>query len=113
MPIQPKPISEQKQQSLKSKEEQTRHLKTLPEVISQSIEDRLQKISTETGSRIIGIRTYTCFNSFAHKIKVIRCSDSSAWVICPMFGWYKAPSLNNTQLLGCKERKKRCTWFTA
>jgi hypothetical protein len=111
MPKKPKLISQQKQQSLKSPLKQTKHLKTLPETISQSIEDRLQKLSTETGSRIIGIKTCTCFNGYAHKIKVIKYADSSAWVACPMFGWYK--DLNNAQLLGCKERKKRCTWFTA
>jgi hypothetical protein len=28
-----------------------------------------------------------------------------------MFGWFEDTSIEGAPKLGCKERKKRCTWF--
>lgn len=90
--------------------------KGLSDFVSDAIQLRLQTLAEKrmperlTRSQVVGMREYTCTNGFIHNIKVARYDDSSIWVICPMFGWFEEPGLA-TPKLGCKERKKRCTWF--
>ncbi len=62
-------------------------------------------------TRIVSVRGYTCTNGFVHNIKVVKYDDSSVWVMCPMFGWFEEAGSDGILKLGCKERKKRCTWF--
>jgi len=62
-------------------------------------------------THIVSVRGYTCTNGFVHNIKVVKYDDSSVWVMCPMFGWFEEIGSEGTLKLGCKERKKRCTWF--
>lgn len=91
--------------------------KNLSEFVSEAIQLRLQtltekrKATPPTRPKIVGVREYRCTNGFVHNIKVVRYEDSSIWVTCPMFGWFEEAGLETTPKLGCKERKKRCTWF--
>lgn len=91
--------------------------RSLSEFVSEAIQLRLQilsekrKITLPTWSKIVGIRECTCINKFTHNIKVVRYEDSSIWVICPMFGWFEVTGLEGVPKLGCKTRKKHCTWF--
>jgi len=62
-------------------------------------------------THIVSVRGYTCTNGFVHNIKVVKYDDSSVWVVCPMFGWFEEAGSDGILKLGCKERKKRCTWF--
>ncbi|UCE95658.1 MAG: hypothetical protein JSV51_08065 [Candidatus Bathyarchaeota archaeon] len=83
--------------------------KSLSEFVSEAIQLRLLRLEK---SQIIGVREYKCRNRYIHSIKVVRYGDSSIWVRCPMFGWFDVISNNkNLTMLGCKDRKKRCTWF--
>ena len=90
--------------------------KGLSEFVSEAIQLRLQTLAEKRipnslrSPRVVGMREYPCTNGFVHNIKVVRYDDSSIWVTCPMFGWFEEPGLE-TPKLGCKERKKRCTWF--
>ncbi len=89
---------------------------SLSERVSTDVRSRLQTLEEQRNleslerTQIVGIRNYTCTNGFIHNIKVIRFDDTSIWVACPMFGWYDPPSVGKARL-GCRERKKRCTWF--
>lgn len=91
--------------------------KSLYESGSQANQNCLQKLTKQRTSkgleptRIVGKRAYTCTNGFVHHIKVVKYDDGSVWVMCPMFGWYEEAGLEGILKLGCKERKKRCTWF--
>jgi len=91
--------------------------KGLYERASEGIQHRLQKLTKQRTSedlehtRIVGERAYTCANDFVHHIKVVKYDDGSVWVMCPMFGWYEEASSEGILKLGCRERKKRCTWF--
>jgi hypothetical protein len=83
--------------------EATQHRsQTLP---NQGILERLED------THIVSVRGYTCTNGFVHNIKVVKYDDSSVWVVCPMFGWFEEAGSDGILKLGCKERKKRCTWF--
>ena len=63
-------------------------------------------------AQIVAVRRCKCINSSVHNVKVIKYDDGSVWVACPMFGWYKEVKIGGSTLkLGCKDRKKRCTWF--
>lgn len=89
---------------------------SLSERVSTDVRSRLQTLEQQRElenlerTQIIGIRNYTCTNGFIHNIKVIKFDDTSIWIACPMFGWYD-PSSAGKARLGCRERKKRCTWF--
>jgi hypothetical protein len=70
----------------------------------------LQKVNEK--SNIVGVRPFKCNNHMVHDVKVIEYADGSIWVSCPLFGWYTENYYGKTILkLGCKERKKRCTWY--
>lgn len=91
--------------------------RSLSEFVSEAIQLRLQTLTEERAStrlerpQIIGVRKYTCTNDFVHDVKVVTYDDSSIWVMCPMFGWFGETDSGRTPKLGCKERKKHCTWF--
>lgn len=91
--------------------------KGLSELVLEGTQHRLQKMAHEgilaspEGTRIVGVKAYTCTNDFVHHVKVVKYSDSSVWVMCPMFGWFEDAGSRGILKLGCKERKKRCTWF--
>lgn len=91
--------------------------KGLHELVSEAIQHRLEQpvkqgiLERQERARIVGVRDYTCINDFVHHIKVVKYDDSSVWVMCPMFGWFEDVGSEGTPKLGCKERKKRCTWF--
>jgi len=91
--------------------------RSLSEFVSEAIQLRLQTLTEESPSehlertRIVGVRMYTCTNDFVHDVKVVTYDDSSIWVMCPMFGWFEEFDSEGTPKLGCKERKKHCTWF--
>jgi Arc/MetJ-type ribon-helix-helix transcriptional regulator len=91
--------------------------KSLSDFVSEALQLRLQTLTEKrkaaqlTRPKIVGMREYTCTNGFAHNIKVVKYEDSSIWVTCPMFGWFEDTSIEGAPKLGCKERKKRCTWF--
>ena len=91
--------------------------KALSDFVSDAIQHRLQTLAKRRLSEslerecIVGVRTYTCTNDFVHNVKVVKYDDSSVWVLCPMFGWFEGASSGGTLKLGCKETKKRCTWF--
>ena len=53
---------------------------------------------------IVAARTATCRG---RPIKILKYNDSSMWIACPNFGWFG----HLRQCLGCKEKKRRCTWF--
>jgi len=99
------------------KEVEKSEFKGLSEFVSDAIRHRLQALDKQKTSeylartRIIGVRTYTCSNDFVHNVKVVKYDDSSVWVMCSMFGWFEDAGFGGTPKLGCKERKKRCTWF--
>ena len=88
---------------------------SLSEFVSTGVRDRLQTLEEQRNleslekAHIIGIRNYTCTNGFIHDVKVVKYDDTSIWVMCPMFGWYNSPG--GAAKLGCRERKKQCTWF--
>jgi len=70
----------------------------------------LQKVNEK--SNIVGVRPFKCNNHMVHNVKVIEYADGSIWVSCPLFGWYTENCYGKAILkLGCKERKKRCTWY--
>jgi len=89
--------------------------RSLSEFVSTGVRDRLQTLEEQRSleslekAQIIGIRNYTCTNGFIHDVKVVKYDDTSIWVMCPMFGWYGPPG--GAARLGCRERKKPCTWF--
>jgi len=99
------------------KEVEKGRYKSLSEFVSEAIQLRLQTLAEKRISerlertRIIGVREYTCSNDFIHNVKVVKYDDSSVWVTCPMFGWFEEAGRGGTPKLGCKERKKRCSWF--
>jgi Arc/MetJ-type ribon-helix-helix transcriptional regulator len=99
------------------KEVDASRYRSLSDFVSEAIQLRLQtlvekrKASELTQPKIVGMREYTCTNSLAHRVKVVKYEDSSIWVACPMFGWFEDVSMEGASQLGCKERKKRCTWF--
>jgi len=89
---------------------------SLSEFVSEAIQLRLRMILENRIKELLerplitGTRAYTCTNHYSHNIKVIKYDDGSIWVMCPMFGWFEDNG-SGMQKLGCKERKKRCTWF--
>jgi len=91
--------------------------KGLHDFVAEATQHRSQTLASKgtlerlKSARITSIRGYTCTNDFVHNIKVVKYDDSSVWVMCPMFGWFEETGSNGTLKLGCKERKKRCTWF--
>ena len=67
-----------------------------------------QKTVTATYSEreeIIAVRSANCRH---RKIRIVKYSDSSVWIICPDFGWYESDSREH---VGCKRKRRRCTWF--
>jgi len=84
----------------------------LSDFVSNAIQFRLQTLTRrrilELGEEIIGIRTETCYVKKPHKIKIFKYDDSSMWVCCSNFGWFKD---DGKELLGCREKNKGCTWF--
>lgn len=58
--------------------------------------------------QIIAIREVKCINGSYHDVKIIKYGDGSIWICCPSFGWYED---HHSLELGCKSRKKQCTWF--
>jgi hypothetical protein len=84
----------------------------LSDFVSTAIQFRLRTLDKKRipilGEDIIGIRTETCYVNKPHKIKIFKYNDSSMWIACPNFGWFKK---DGEEHLGCRERKKRCTWF--
>ena len=91
--------------------------KNLSDFVSEAIELRLKALADKRTldylgqSRVIGTRLYKCINKYIHNIAVVKYDDSSIWVMCPMFGWFEDASLEGPLKLGCKDRKKHCTWF--
>ena len=84
----------------------------LSEFVSNAIQSQLQTITRkriyDLREEIIGIKTETCYVNKPHKIKVFKYDDSSMWVGCPNFGWFKN---DGAEHLGCREKIKGCTWF--
>ncbi len=91
--------------------------KGLYEFVSETTQLRSRRQSDQgisgrlEDTHIVSVRGYTCTNGFVHNIKVVKYDDSSVWVVCPMFGWFEEIGSDGILKLGCKERKKRCTWF--
>lgn len=89
---------------------------SLSDFVSKAINHRLQTTRENRilqhlkQTHVVGLREYTCINSSVHKVKVARYDDSSIWVMCPKFGWFE-DCVSGVEKLGCKDRKKRCTWF--
>jgi len=109
-------IQQELAEEVKKELVKTEH-KDLSDFVSEAIQHRLQTLARRRmlesleRDRIVGVRTYTCTNDFVHNVKVVKYDDSSVWVMCPMFGWFEDASSGGARRLGCKEKKKHCTWF--
>ena len=55
---------------------------------------------------VIAVRSAICSRN--GKVQIIKYNDSSVWIACPDFGWFES---GFQKRLGCKERRRRCTWF--
>jgi len=91
---------------------------TFSEHITESIQLRLRALAEKNTSEhlehmnIIGDETYICADSPHSNVFAVKYEDGSAWVMCPMFGWYDDNSLKCVMKLGCIKKKTRCSWFT-
>lgn len=91
---------------------------SLAELVTKATQKKLERfaekiLAENLGSQIIGTRELTCINARIHKIQIVTYDDSSIWIKCPMFGWFEETGVVRSRRtkLGCKHRKKRCTWF--